>query len=72
MKSSPACASRYSHSALMALSLSAGSTAISRTRQTPTYWYDRAMEWAQEANDTAMQGYVLSQFHPDRGGFVTV
>lgn len=23
------------------------------------YWYDRAMEWAQEANDTAMQGYVL-------------
>src|SRR6266851_4889447 len=24
-----------------------------------TYWYDRAMEWAQEANDTAMQGYVL-------------
>jgi hypothetical protein len=24
-----------------------------------TYWYDRAMEWAQEAQDTAMQGYVL-------------
>lgn len=24
-----------------------------------TYWYDRAMEWAQEAHDTAMQGYVL-------------
>jgi transcriptional regulator with XRE-family HTH domain len=24
-----------------------------------TYWYDRAMEWAQEANDTAMQGYIL-------------
>lgn len=24
-----------------------------------TYWYDRAMEWAQEANDTPMQGYVL-------------
>jgi transcriptional regulator with XRE-family HTH domain len=24
-----------------------------------TYWYDRAMEWAQEAGDTAMQGYVL-------------
>src|SRR5262249_4228563 len=24
-----------------------------------TYWYDRAMEWAQEADDTAMQGYVL-------------
>ena len=23
------------------------------------YWYDRAMEWAQQANDTAMQGYVL-------------
>lgn len=23
------------------------------------YWYDRAMEWAQEAHDTAMQGYVL-------------
>ena len=23
------------------------------------YWYDRAMEWAQEANDTGMQGYVL-------------
>jgi transcriptional regulator with XRE-family HTH domain len=23
------------------------------------YWYDRAMEWAQVANDTAMQGYVL-------------
>jgi transcriptional regulator with XRE-family HTH domain len=23
------------------------------------YWYDRAMEWAQAANDTAMQGYVL-------------
>ena len=23
------------------------------------YWYDRAMEWAQEANNTAMQGYVL-------------
>jgi tetratricopeptide (TPR) repeat protein len=23
------------------------------------YWYDRAMEWAQEAGDTAMQGYVL-------------
>lgn len=26
---------------------------------TATYWYDRAMEWAQEANDTVMQGYVL-------------
>jgi transcriptional regulator with XRE-family HTH domain len=24
-----------------------------------TFWYDRAMEWAQEACDTAMQGYVL-------------
>ena len=24
-----------------------------------TYWYDRAMEWAQEAGDTPMQGYVL-------------
>lgn len=24
-----------------------------------TYWYDRAMEWAQAANDTAMQGYLL-------------
>lgn len=24
-----------------------------------TYWYDRAMEWAQAANDTAIQGYVL-------------
>ena len=24
-----------------------------------TFWYDRAMEWAQEAQDTAMQGYVL-------------
>jgi hypothetical protein len=23
------------------------------------YWYDRAMEWAQAAGDTAMQGYVL-------------
>jgi tetratricopeptide (TPR) repeat protein len=23
------------------------------------YWYDRAMEWAQEAHDPAMQGYVL-------------
>jgi tetratricopeptide (TPR) repeat protein len=22
-------------------------------------WYDRAMEWAQEANDSAMQGYIL-------------
>ncbi|MFH8222521.1 hypothetical protein ACH4C2_22005 [Streptomyces sp. NPDC018057] len=23
------------------------------------FWYDRAMEWAQEAGDAAMQGYVL-------------
>jgi len=23
------------------------------------YWYDRAMEWAQEANDRPMQGYIL-------------
>jgi len=23
------------------------------------YWYDRAMEWAQAANNTAMEGYVL-------------
>jgi len=26
---------------------------------TAVYWYDRAMEWAQGAHDTAMQGYVL-------------
>ena len=26
---------------------------------TATFWYDRAMEWAQEARDTVMQGYVL-------------
>lgn len=24
-----------------------------------TYWYDRAMDWAQEAQDTALQGYIL-------------
>jgi transcriptional regulator with XRE-family HTH domain len=24
-----------------------------------TYWYDRAIEWAQEAHNPAMQGYVL-------------
>lgn len=24
-----------------------------------TYWYDRAMEWAQEARNPAMQGYLL-------------
>jgi hypothetical protein len=28
-------------------------------RASATYWYDRAMEWAQEAGDTAMQAYVL-------------
>jgi hypothetical protein len=26
-----------------------------------TYWHDRAMEWAQEAGDTPMQGYVPGQ-----------
>lgn len=26
---------------------------------TAAFWYDRAMEWAQEADDPAMQGYVL-------------
>uniref|UniRef100_A0AAU2A9L1 Helix-turn-helix transcriptional regulator n=1 Tax=Streptomyces sp. NBC_00093 TaxID=2975649 RepID=A0AAU2A9L1_9ACTN len=26
---------------------------------TAGFWYDRAMEWAQEANDPAMQAYVL-------------
>ncbi|MEU7529281.1 helix-turn-helix transcriptional regulator [Saccharothrix sp. NPDC042600] len=26
---------------------------------TATYWHDRAMEWAQEAGDFPMQGYVL-------------
>ncbi|GAA3722455.1 hypothetical protein GCM10022224_104310 [Nonomuraea antimicrobica] len=34
-----------------------------------TYWYDRAIEWAQEADDSAMQGYVLlrkSQLAYDR------
>ncbi len=30
-----------------------------RSSSTATYWYDRAMEWAQIANDTAMQGYIL-------------
>ncbi|GAA0600172.1 hypothetical protein [Streptomyces crystallinus] len=33
-----------------------------RDIQQPTravFWYDRAMEWAQEANDPAMQGYML-------------
>jgi transcriptional regulator with XRE-family HTH domain len=40
-----------------------------------TYWYDRAMEWAQEAGDTAMQGYVLlkkSQMAYDRRDAVHV
>ncbi|MFF2845877.1 XRE family transcriptional regulator [Streptomyces sp. NPDC058001] len=34
------------------------------------FWYDRAMEWAQEANDPAMQGYMLlkkSQMAYDEG-----
>ncbi|MEO3889011.1 hypothetical protein [Nonomuraea sp. B5E05] len=34
-----------------------------------TYWYDRAIEWAQEADDAPMQGYVLlrkSQLAYDR------
>lgn len=26
---------------------------------TATFWYDRAMEWAQEADNPALQGYVL-------------
>jgi transcriptional regulator with XRE-family HTH domain len=30
-----------------------------RDSPSATYWYDRAMEWAQVANDTAMQGYIL-------------
>jgi hypothetical protein len=30
-----------------------------RDPRAAAYWYDRAMEWAQAANDTAMQGYVL-------------
>lgn len=30
-----------------------------RNSPAATYWYDRAMEWAQAANDTTMQGYVL-------------
>ncbi|MGH3627265.1 MAG: helix-turn-helix domain-containing protein, partial [Sciscionella sp.] len=30
-----------------------------RDPQRATYWRDRATEWAQEAGDTAMQGYVL-------------
>jgi hypothetical protein len=30
-----------------------------RDRGNTGYWHDRAMEWAQAANDPAMQGYVL-------------
>lgn len=30
-----------------------------RDSASAAYWYDRAVEWAQAANDTAMQGYVL-------------
>lgn len=40
-----------------------------RDLRTATYWYDRAIEWAQEADDNAMQGYVLlrkSQLAYDR------
>ena len=40
-----------------------------RDLQTATYWYDRAVEWAQEADDIVMQGYVLlrkSQLAYDR------
>ncbi|MBT2233940.1 helix-turn-helix domain-containing protein [Nonomuraea sp. NEAU-A123] len=40
-----------------------------RDLRTATYWYDRAIEWAQEADDSAMQGYVLlrkSQLAYDR------
>ncbi|MHC5902334.1 XRE family transcriptional regulator [Streptomyces sp. S6] len=39
------------------------------------FWYDRAMEWAQEADDPAMQGYVLlkkSQMAYDRGDAVRI
>lgn len=28
-------------------------------RTSAAYWYDRATEWAQAANDTGMQGYIL-------------
>lgn len=31
----------------------------SRDHVRATYWRDRATEWAQEAGDTAMQGYIL-------------
>ncbi|WP_240970012.1 helix-turn-helix domain-containing protein [Actinacidiphila epipremni] len=37
---------------------------------TATFWYDRAMEWAQEADNPALQGYVLlkkSQMAYDEG-----
>ncbi|WP_186403848.1 helix-turn-helix domain-containing protein [[Actinomadura] parvosata] len=40
-----------------------------RNLPTATYWYDRAIEWAQEAGDGPMQGYVLlrkSQLAYDR------
>jgi tetratricopeptide (TPR) repeat protein len=40
-----------------------------RDLRAATYWYDRAIEWAHEADDTAMQGYVLlrkSQLAYDR------
>lgn len=40
-----------------------------RDLSTATYWYDRAIEWAQEAGDGPMQGYVLlrkSQLAYDR------
>ncbi len=30
-----------------------------RHSSSAAYWYERSMEWAQAANDTAMQGYVL-------------
>jgi tetratricopeptide (TPR) repeat protein len=30
-----------------------------RDAASAAYWYDRAMEWAQAAGDTAMQGYIL-------------
>ncbi|MEW2166203.1 hypothetical protein AB0912_24855 [Streptomyces sp. NPDC007084] len=39
------------------------------------FWYDRAMEWAQEADDPAMQGYVLlkkSQMAYDSGDAVRI
>lgn len=40
-----------------------------RDLRTATYWYDRAIEWAQEADDSSMQAYVLlrkSQLAYDR------